>query len=170
MVLSTKVSQWQMEMFYFFDFVSPLHSRGLSHISRFLKNVPSHSLSPWLLLLMLMLLLACFLKYLCISVSTVDLWPSIEAQKETLLQSIKMESFAESHPVLLRCTYQHAKDGEKKKNNTMHHQTAISAVKLWRQQLWQWFSTLQRKLQKGGYGGYDHVNEVKMPNKIQQVL
>lgn len=68
------------------------------------------SLNPWLLLL----LPFCFLKYLCSSVSTVDLWPSIEAQKETLLRSIKMESFAESYSALLRCSPQCAKERREK--------------------------------------------------------
>lgn len=61
----------------------------------------------------------------------------IGIQKETLLPSITLESFAESHPVLLRCSFHWQisvqrveKRGKKKKEKDAHTQLAASSIKL----------------------------------------
>lgn len=78
----------------------------------------------------------CFLTCLCTYNSTLDLQPLIRIQKETLLPSISLESFAESHPVLLRCSLHWQisvqrveKRGKKKKEKDAHTQLAASSIK-----------------------------------------
>lgn len=118
-----------------------------------------------------------------ISLHQCVLWPSIEAQTETLLQSIKMESFAESHPVLLSCSYRCTKRWSREERKRSITPSSIKLLSV------QWSSggssfdndsarckercrkeEKERQNLKTGKGGYNQVNEIKMPKMIQQVL
>lgn len=152
-----------------------------------LTNALSHTnqaVSSWLLLL-----LFCFLTCLCDYNSTLDLRPLIRIQKETLLPSITLKSFAENHPVLLRCSLHwqisvHRVEKRGKKEKDAHKQLAASSIKplsVPRRSGGSSFDNNSASCKETGRKEeterlgrleerYDQVNQIKMHRKIQQVL